>query len=351
MDYIIFGLGSGATLTLAGWSLREWGSAIRDRSSSSAETVLSGYELVNQMGWQRFCRSCGAVLAMFGLLVLLATIISTALMLSDATGSMIVISTFMACLVATLIWLGLFLHRFGARGILRPKATQPSVPVAVDERAVDTAAMPESPAPLVGPPVPSGSSSEGLDPDRAASDETSEELVASSPDRDLVQDEVTVEEPAPQEAEDRSEVQPVETRSEAGGGGLEPPVEEEHPADKDEPVDTGKAVDAADSPADEPQPVAASPVPNDDESIQQSRDDSDAHTGAPSDAAVATGDLDVSSRDELPQAPVTSPEHDDTVDGEAHGDIEPPPSGRADAVRSLRQRRIKRLMRDSSEPD
>jgi hypothetical protein len=378
LDYIIFGLGVGATLTLAGWSLREWGAAFRDRSSSPTETVLSGYELVNRMAWQRFCRSCGAVLAMFGLLVLVATIVSTALMLSDAAGSMIVVTTFVMCLVATLIWLGLFLHRFGARGILRPKAANPPI-VAVDEQAVDAPAGPEAPDVLIGPPVPavgmgkdpelddrlkgpvrrraastgSQPSAEPLARDGVAHDGTGEEVAAAAQSPEPEQVEGSVQEPIPENVEVLDGVRPVEMASEADDSGpqaAEPAVVEDNTVDDAESKSAGDMAEGLASSADEQRAVAASPVMNSDENLQESQAP-DAGGAAP-DAASLSPDTAASPEVETRQASTAASDREAAADDEERSDADPSPaSGRAEAVRSLRQRRIKRLMRDSSEPD
>lgn len=374
MDYIIFGLGVGATLTLAGWSLREWGAAFRDRSST--ETVLSGYELVNRMAWQRFCRSCGAVLAMVGLLVLVATIISTALMLSDATGSVIVVTTFVMCLVATLIWLGLFLHRFGARGILRPKAANPPI-VAVDEQAVDTPAGPGAPDVLIGPPVPVASmgkdpelddrlkgpvrrraastgsqpSAEPLAWDGVAHDGPGKEVVAVAQNPGPEQVEVSVQKPTPENVEVLDGVRPVEMVSEvddSGSQAAEPVVVEDNTADDAESKSAGDMAQGPESAADEQRAVAASPVMSSDENLQESQ----APAAAAPDAASLSPDTAASPEVETRQASAAASDREAAVDDEDRSDFDPSPSsGRAEAVRSLRQRRTKRLMRDSSEPD
>jgi hypothetical protein len=374
LDYIIFGLGVGATLTLAGWSLREWGAAFRDRSST--ETVLSGYELVNRMAWQRFCRSCGAVLAMVGLLVLVATIISTALMLSDATGSVIVVTTFVMCLVATLIWLGLFLHRFGARGILRPKAANPPI-VAVDEQAVDTPAGPGAPDVLIGPPVPVASmgkdpelddrlkgpvrrraastgsqpSAEPLAWDGVAHDGPGKEVVAVAQNPGPEQVEVSVQKPTPENVEVLDGVRPVEMVSEvddSGSQAAEPVVVEDNTADDAESKSAGDMAQGPESAADEQRAVAASPVMSSDENLQESQ----APAAAAPDAASLSPDTAASPEVETRQASAAASDREAAVDDEERSDFDPSPSsGRAEAVRSLRQRRTKRLMRDSSEPD
>lgn len=318
MDYIIFGLGAGATLTLVGWAFREWGPSIRDRSPAGAETVLSGYQLVDRMAWQRFCRSCGALLAIIGLLVLVTTIIATALMLSNRTGATIVLSTMAAGVVATLVWLGLFLHRFGARGIIRPK---PATPLA-ESTTSRTPPAETAKAALVGPPVPdqgtgatAGDSTPSFDP-AAGGDMGRDEADPEAEDPFVVDEAI----------DGSAEHSPPRDSADSSGRSDEPPSE-------------GRLIVTA---AANDEEVETSLVP----------DDTDSSPGA-SAHGILMEDVEI----DAPGEGASTVSHSGSriepeVDEERAPDPEADPSsGRADAVRRLRERRVRRLKRDSSAPE
>lgn len=372
LDYIVFGLGVGATLTLMGWSFRMWGPALRDRTSSSGETVLSGYELVNRMAWQRFCRSCGAVLAMFGLLVLAVTIVATILTLSNRTGSTIVLATFVACLVATLVWLGLFLHRFGSRGVVRPSIAQPdSVPAAASREPASRASVPsQSGAPVSrgGPSVvvagenqphtvdvaidttgtdatPTDElSDEQLAVSNDPYDDTDDDVAASANEPDLEEEGILVHEEKPFE-------EGGETVVDTGSDGDQPSPESSEPVERpvEEEAETGRlilrsaAVEEHPSIGSSAGPGAGSDVPLDD----------GPETGATvsDDQVPIVGTSDTQDDLEVGQSPVREVDEERRTTVAQPDPNLPAPSGRAEAVRSLRQRRIRRLMQEPPESE
>lgn len=353
MDYIIFGLGLGATLTLVGWALREWGAAFRDRSSSSEQTVLSGYELVNQMAWQRFCRACGAVLAIFGLLVLLATIIATGLGLSNATGATIVLATIAVCAVATLVWLGLFLHRFGARGILRPKSTKPSPLPSVSKAASHHVPVHgKGSAPVMGPPLPDGGTSMAPGPSRPpgvralqdeddADAEPFEDHIAAGAETDEVVEHASTNERAVIESQPDDEwrsAEPVVANDDAP---------DEPDDDADEVVREREVLSAQESNAGKRRIVMLT-TKDDGDDKQPVRDDTGPEEGRSISTRPVRQVAGTISDEGTQSQSGTDAEGDHRSASE--GDI-PSSSGRAEAVRKLRQRRVKRLARDSSTPE
>ena len=355
LDYIIFGLGAGATLTLVGWAFREWGPSVRDRSPAGAETVLSGYELVDRMAWQRFCRSCGALLAIVGLLVLLATIIATALMLSNRTGSTIVLSTMAACVVATLVWLGLFLHRFGARGIIRPKPTP--LTESISSRTPSAAAPRGS---FIGPPIP--------DREAGVSAGDSPRVIASVPGDDAVNDEAdseaddqlavagAIDEPAEDSPADDSLNAALASDDPPGSGPVREDADVPGEAAAGDQAEANRDMVSAAGPPSEGR-LIVKPAANDDEVatsfVPDDTDQSRASSGGDRLDDSQTEDADVDALGE--GAPAASgpgssaePEADD---GRAPSPEAAPRSGRADAVRRLRERRVRRLRRDSPAPE
>lgn len=120
MDYIIFGIGSSATLVLAGWLLRDWGPRFRDRGPAEDE-ILSASALVTRMAWARFCATCGMAILICGVLIMLATLGAAFGAPTDRAATIAVISTFGLAVLLMLIWSGLYLRQFGALGVIRPR--------------------------------------------------------------------------------------------------------------------------------------------------------------------------------------------------------------------------------------
>lgn len=356
MDYIIFGLGVGATLTLVGWAFREWGSALRDRSSSGEEAILSGHELVDRMAWQRFCRSCGAVLAIFGLLVLLATIIATALMLSNTTGATIVLATLAGCVVATLVWLGLFLHRFGARGILRPKSTKHAPARMVSREGTgDISGDTEAAVPLVGPPVPGEGDSIAAGHVQRPGVMVPQDVEVSADTEPFNDDDgrVKIEDGAAEPVENipTGERSGVEGESDDDAPPITGPViANDDDAGDDEPTQVGDVGDTPE-PATGKRRIVMVPAKGEVGSSQSPRNSSESDNAASPDATLTDGGTDDSDGELRPPSGASSGA-DPGSDDERPPEVEASPSsGRADAVRKLRQRRIKRLTPDSSAPE
>ncbi|MBA2248428.1 MAG: hypothetical protein H0W23_09870, partial [Chloroflexia bacterium] len=122
MDYIVFGVGTGSSLLLIGWLLREVGPALRDHRSRAANEVLGAQQLVDQMRWARFCGACGVALALGGALVLIITLIALLASPSDTGGAWAVLSAFGIAAAAMLVWAWLFVSRFGIAGVYRTKS-------------------------------------------------------------------------------------------------------------------------------------------------------------------------------------------------------------------------------------
>jgi len=124
LDYIIFGIGSGATLVLIGWLLRDWGPRLRDRAPSG-EDVLSASEMVVRMAWARFCTTCGMAMVLCGIPVLIVTAVAALLSAGDDRGALAVLIAFAVAILLMLIWTGLYLRQFGSMGVYRPRPAKP----------------------------------------------------------------------------------------------------------------------------------------------------------------------------------------------------------------------------------
>jgi hypothetical protein len=131
VDYVVFGIGMGASLVLAGIIGRTLGPSVRYRTSRANGEVLKAEELVARVAWARFCSSLGAALAIGGFFLLIVTAIAMALRLDDTLATVIVGLALFAVIVLMALWTWAFVNRFGLYGIVaeRPrKVKQPSEP-------------------------------------------------------------------------------------------------------------------------------------------------------------------------------------------------------------------------------
>lgn len=144
VDYILFGAGTGASLAVIGWVLREWGPALRDGRSEDG-LIHSASELVDRMSWARFCASCGMALVFGGTLILFVTGIVAIWNPGDTLAARILIGTYLGVSLLLLAWSGLYTRQFGTSGIYRPAPPKPvteptSTVEATDSDAPATAA-------------------------------------------------------------------------------------------------------------------------------------------------------------------------------------------------------------------
>jgi hypothetical protein len=154
LDYIIFGIGSSATLVLAGWLLRDWGPRLSDRGPAEDE-ILSASALVTRMAWARFCAACGMALLICGVMIMLVTLGAALLAPSDRAATIAVVSMFALAALLMLIWTGLYLRQFGASGVIRPREKPVKVEPAetpVPVTAIGPTILPKTDA--IDPPAP-----------------------------------------------------------------------------------------------------------------------------------------------------------------------------------------------------
>lgn len=269
MDFVIFGIGTGAALVLIGWLGRDLGPRLRDRAPSDPDAVLSVEELVARVSWARFCGSGGAALALCGAVLLLVTVATLLLRVSDETGTTTMLATFGVVLVAMTVWSWAYVRRFGVYGVVRrrprvepePEAPRPIrqpaveiVPSGIAAAAASAAITPESHAtaepevaagadvapdtPLVAEPdlakpaVSADASTDVSGPDSAA-----EPVSAEPPEVDA---------DSPALPADHAE-QPMRVTAEVDGP--TPPLEPGESANRDTPIDATANEPAADATA------------------------------------------------------------------------------------------------------
>jgi hypothetical protein len=130
LDYVVFGIGFGATILVLGLLLRDFGPSLRFRKSRDGGAVLGAEELVGKISWSRFCAALGSVLALAGAAFLLLTIVSMVLVVSDDTGLWVMASAFGLLVLVMGFWTWAYFDRFGSFGILPERVEKPEQPVA-----------------------------------------------------------------------------------------------------------------------------------------------------------------------------------------------------------------------------
>jgi hypothetical protein len=160
LDYVVFGIGFGATILVLGLLLRDVGPRLRYRRPGGSDGVLPADLLVAKVSWTRYCHALGAVLAIGGSIFLLTTLVSIVLMLSDGTGGWVMLGALAVLFLLVFYWTWAYFDRFGSYGILpeRPAsdaAPEPTVVGGEPPRQPALAAEPDSPgeALVYGPPL------------------------------------------------------------------------------------------------------------------------------------------------------------------------------------------------------
>ena len=114
MDYVLFGMGYGATLMLVGWALRTFGPQLKYSNPPQQEDPDF---LVQQRFWVRFVQGLGGVIAIAGTTMVLMTFVVVLMNPTDDTGMTIAMAIWGFVLVIVLVWCWLYLSRFGLAGI------------------------------------------------------------------------------------------------------------------------------------------------------------------------------------------------------------------------------------------
>ncbi len=114
MDYVLFGMGYGASLMLLGWALRTFGPQLKYSQSPQHED--SDF-LVERRFWVRFVQGLGGVIAIAGTTMVLMTFVVVLLNPNDDTGMTISWAIWGFILAMVLIWCWMYISRFGLTGI------------------------------------------------------------------------------------------------------------------------------------------------------------------------------------------------------------------------------------------
>lgn len=114
MDYVLFGMGYGATLMLLGWALRTFGPRLKYSKPPQNEDANF---TVEQRFWVRFIQGLGGVVAIAGITMVLMTFVVVLVNPNDDTGGTIAMAIWAFILLAVVLWCGMYVKRFGLTGI------------------------------------------------------------------------------------------------------------------------------------------------------------------------------------------------------------------------------------------
>lgn len=114
MDYVLFGMGYGATLMLIGWALRTFGPSFKYANADESPDIDAQ---VKRRFWVRFIQGVGGVIAIAGTAFVFVTFVVMLVNPDDETGSFTALVVWGFLVVALLAWCWLYFGRFGLTGI------------------------------------------------------------------------------------------------------------------------------------------------------------------------------------------------------------------------------------------
>ena len=113
MDYVLFGMGYGATLMLLGWALRTFGPE-RKYKDVNPEDIDRTVELRR---WVRFLQGLGGVFAIAGTAMVLFTFVIMLVNPDDETGAFIALVLWGFFAITVLLWCWFYVSSYGLLGI------------------------------------------------------------------------------------------------------------------------------------------------------------------------------------------------------------------------------------------
>ena len=114
MDYILFGMGFGASLMLVGWALRTFGPAWKYAATSRDDAPDLA---VARRFWIRFVQGLGGVFAIGGTAMVLLTFFVMLVNPDDATGQLFAWLVWLSIAASIGGWSVLYVRRYGTTGI------------------------------------------------------------------------------------------------------------------------------------------------------------------------------------------------------------------------------------------
>lgn len=187
MDYVLFGMGYGATLMLLGWALRTFGPE-RKYKDTNPEDID---RVVERQRWVRFIQGLGGVIAIAGTAMVLFTFIIMLVNPDDDTGRFIALVIWGFLGISVLIWCWFYVSAYGLGGIWSREAgygfrgvpTRDSSEMSLE--GVSTARV--VPAPRVRDRDEDSSiGAEITEPDEARPEESAEEVTADESEEGMI---------------------------------------------------------------------------------------------------------------------------------------------------------------------
>ncbi len=114
MDYVLFGMGYGASLMLLGWALRTFGPQLKYSHPPQDDDVDFQVE---QRFWVRFIQGLGGVTAIAGTAMVLMTFVVVLVNPDDETGGLIALAIWAFILVAVVLWCWMYVRHYGLTGV------------------------------------------------------------------------------------------------------------------------------------------------------------------------------------------------------------------------------------------
>lgn len=176
MDYVLFGMGYGATLMLVGWALRTFGPERKYKNVDPEDIDRT----VAQRRWVRFIQGLGGVLAIAGTAMVLFTFIVMLVNPDDETGSVIALAIWGFLAVAVLVWCWFYVSNYGVAGIWSREEGYGFRRTASSRRRVFTEGI--STARVISTPdVDNVPNDVEVEPDIPESEETPSDIAANEP--------------------------------------------------------------------------------------------------------------------------------------------------------------------------
>lgn len=207
MDYVLFGMGYGASLMLLGWALRTFGPQLKYNKPSKEE---SAEYRVGQRFWVRFIQGLGGVIAIAGTAMVLMTFIVVLVNPSDSAGRTMAFAIWALILIAVLVWCWFYLSNYGLAGIWTRQGgygirgqSSPSLRSSTEPRVVTAKSV---------TPTERPERADAVHDDPAAAETTAHKVEQTESVAPAEVDEVTEDagsEPIEPEPEDVQEIEPV----------------------------------------------------------------------------------------------------------------------------------------------
>jgi hypothetical protein len=155
VDYVVFGMGYGATLMLLGWVLRTFGPGFRYRADDDAPP-LSGKQMMARASWRRFAAGLGSVVATAGMALVFITLALILAHPSNSVGVLTVLLVVGAIVIGVATWLWLYAGRYGTHGLVPERTAPAPAPQAAARPVVPAKTARAVPVATPGPAVAEG---------------------------------------------------------------------------------------------------------------------------------------------------------------------------------------------------